>query len=250
MISFVTFKWRPNPGYRSKFSAEHVNTLASMVRRCYPKPHRFICITDEPEGIDAGIEVYPLWTDHSQLRNPTWPDGPSCFRRLYTFSRNFAEIAGPRFMCLDLDMVMTDDITPLVDRKEPFLIFRTHLPHIPLCGSMYLQNAGVHAEVWDDFNRNPAAAIAAMQKAGFRGSDQAWITYKLGRNTPGWSNKDGVYSYMELMPKRMAMRAGAFPPKPAGRLPAGARIVIFTGKPDPWDEEATFHSPWIHDHYR
>ncbi|HQR71223.1 MAG TPA: hypothetical protein PLE54_11505 [Burkholderiaceae bacterium] len=249
MISVVTFKWKPRPGYRSKFTSEHVNTLAAMVARHYRSPHRFICITDDPTGLE--VEHYPLWDTYSDMRNPTWPEGPSCFRRLRVFDRTFASIAGPRFICLDLDMVITGDVTPLFDRPEPFLMMRTHLPHIPLCGSMFMMNAGVHQEVWDDFARNPAAAIAAMQKAGCRGSDQAWMTYRLGTKVPGWGNEDGVYSYMQLAPrigKRRGVGAFQYTPKLA-KLPEGARIVIFTGKPDPWDKEALDVAPWIREHY-
>lgn len=249
MISVVTFKWTPRPGYRSKFTAEHVNTLAAMVARHYRRPHRFICVTDDPRGLE--VEHFPLWDTYSDMRNPTWPDGPSCFRRLRVFDRAFENVAGPRFVCMDLDMVITDDIAPLFDRPEPFLMMRTHLPHIPLCGSMFMMNAGVHQEVWDDFKRNPAAAVAAAQRAGFRGSDQAWMTYKLGPNVPGWGNADGVYSYMQIAPKSPRRRgAGAFQFKPReAKLPDNARIVIFTGKPDPWDREALHDAPWIAEHY-
>ena len=252
MISFVTFKWKPRPGYRSKFGAQHVNTLASMLERNFKRPHRFICVTDDADGLDWGIETYPLWNDHSDLRNPTWPDGPSCFRRLRAFSKDFAAVAGPRFVCLDLDMVITGDVTPLFTRTEPFLMFRTHIPAIPLCGSIFAMNAGEFSHVWERFDANPAKAIGEMQRAGHRGSDQAWITHCLGAKVPGWSNKDGVYSYMELVPRKKPRR-GAIPhdlPPRHSKLPENAKIVVFTGKPDPWDEEARLVSPWIDEHYR
>lgn len=251
MISFVTFKWKPREGYRSKFDASHVNTLASMVKRHYRKPHRFICVTDDPAGVR--VDTTPLWTDHSELCNPTWPDGPSCFRRLRVFDTSFSAIVQtPRFVCLDLDMVITSDITDMFERPEPFAIFRTHLPHIPVCGSLFMVETGRFPEIWHDFNRSPMAAIGAMKARGFRGSDQAWLTYRFGPEAPGWSNKDGVYSYMELKPRGRVRGQGAFPNRkliPDGSLPDNARIVVFTGKPDPWDREARSFSPWIDEHY-
>jgi hypothetical protein len=33
-----------------------------------------------------------------------------------------------------------------------------------------------------------------------------------------------------------------------GPLSKGARTIIFTGKPDPWDEEALTMSPWIREY--
>lgn len=50
MLRVVTFKWAPAPGYHTKFEAEHVNVMARMVRRFYPPPHEFVCITDDAGG--------------------------------------------------------------------------------------------------------------------------------------------------------------------------------------------------------
>lgn len=251
MISVVTFKWRPKPGYRSHFMPGHVNVMRNMVERHYKRPHRFICITDDATGLDPRIEVIPLWNDHAEVPNPTWPDGPSCYRRLKLWSREMHALLGPRFVCLDLDAVIVDDVTPLWDRREDFLIFKTHLKHIPLCGSMFAMNTGTQSFVWDAFDPTTSPALATAR--GCRGSDQGWLTYCYGADVPGWTNSDGVYSYMEIAPRRPPShrRRGAPPIVPgSGPLPKNARIVFFTGKPDPWDHEAKTQSPWINEHYR
>lgn len=250
MISVVTFKWKPKPGYRSNFYSGHVNVMRNMVERHYHKPHRFLCVTDDPEGLDPRIEVVPLWNDYASVPNPTWPDGPSCYRRLKVFSEWFRQYAGDRFVCIDLDAVIVNDITPLWDRTEPFLIFKSHLAHIPVCGSMFMMDTGSQSFVWRDFN--PATSPALSHNAGCRGSDQGWMTYCYrGRNVPGWSNRDGVYSYMEMAPKVSTRRRVVQQAVPgSGPLPADARIVFFTGKPDPWDHVAKTQSPWIDEHYR
>lgn len=254
MITFVTFKWKPREGYRSKFGVEHVNTLASMIERNYRRPHRFMCVTDDTVGLDWGIDTMPLWTDHTNLRNPTWPDGPNCFPRLRALSREFGEAVGTRYVCLDLDLVITADITGMFDIPQSFAMMKTHLPHIPLCGSIVMSDPGAVSHVWDRFDANPAQAIGEMQRAGRRGSDQAWITHCMGPNVAGWGPAEGVYSYMQLVPKHNTSRrrgyvAPNFPVGKVGKLPADARIVVFTGKPDPWDAEARKLSPWIDDHY-
>ena len=250
MISVVTFKWKPKPGYRSHFMSGHVNVMRNMVERHYRKPHRFLCVTDDPVGLDPRIEVVPLWNDHASVPNPTWPDGPSCYRRLKVFSRGFAKIAGPRFVCIDLDAVIVNDLTPLWDRTEPFLIFKSHIPSIPVCGSMFMMDAGSQAFVWDDFN--PTTSPALSSKAGCRGSDQGWMAYCYRhRPVPGWGNSEGVYSYMELAPKQRPRGRPQRTIVPnSGPLPTDARIVFFTGKPDPWDHVAKTQSPWIDEHYR
>src|SRR5688572_14830399 len=106
MISVVTFKWSKR-GYRSTFTSDNVNISRRNFARHYPYPHRFICVTDDPAGLDADVEYVPLWNDYADIANPTWPTGPSCYRRLKVFSEGFVQIAGDRILHIDLDMVFT-----------------------------------------------------------------------------------------------------------------------------------------------
>jgi hypothetical protein len=235
VISIVVFKWS-KPGYRSNFTSQNVNITRRMVARHYPKPHRFICVTDDPKGLDEGIEYVPLWNDHAEIPNPSWVGGPSCYRRLKVFSSWFKEIAGERFICLDLDMVFTADLTPIFDRTEDFLIWQTGNPNIPFCASMFMMTAGVHSRVWDDFDGRTSPRLALT--SGMKGSDQAWIAYCLGKKIPGWGLSDGVYSYRDHVMKSHQ-----------SKLPRDARVVIFHGRPDPWEYSALQASPWIREFY-
>lgn len=236
MLSVVCFKWS-TPGYRSKFEAIHVNTLKRMVGRHYPDPHRFICVTDDPNGLDGGVEYVPLWNDHANIPNPSWTNGPSCYRRLKVFSEWFMEIAGERFVSVDLDVVITDDLRPLWNRPEPFLMWNTGHAMIPYCGSMFMSQSRENARIWNDFNPKDSPRLS-IQDGRMKGSDQAWMAYCVKKPIPGWSTKDGVYSYRDHCVKQYQ-----------SKLPKGSRMVIFHGRPDPWDYSALQASPWIHDHY-
>lgn len=44
----------------SLYGAEYVNILRAMVSKNLHKLHRFVCLTDDPTGLDDGIEVMPL----------------------------------------------------------------------------------------------------------------------------------------------------------------------------------------------
>ena len=235
MLDVVTFKWRSPRGYRSTFSAEHVNTLAAMVARHLPLPHRFTCITDDAEGIASHIRVLPLWDDFASVPSPHGANQPSCYRRLKLFAPDAAEWMGERILCLDLDCIITGDMTPLVDRPEDFVAWGDTHPKTPYNGSMWLLKTGARPKVWTDFD--PARSPAIGRKLGYLGSDQAWISACLGPREPKWTTADGVYSYR----CHIAPRGNA--------LPSNARIVVFHGAVDPWGKKAQA-MPWVREHYR
>jgi hypothetical protein len=234
--SVVVWKWR-TPGYRSKFDASAVNILRNQVARHYPDPHRFICVTDDSAGIDAGIETYPLGDLYLDLKNPTWSWGPNCYPRLQAFAPEFEQVAGRRFVSMDLDTVITGDLRPLWNRPEDFVIYASERARMAYNGSMFMMNAGARREVFDKFDPLQSPAIA--NAAGFKGSDQGWIGYCLGKGEANWSGRDGVMAYRYDC---LQMRRGGLHPR--------ARVVVFHGKYDPWQPETQRMSPWIRNHYR
>lgn len=234
VISVVCFFWKPPKGYRSQFNAYHVNVLAAMVARNYQKPHRMICVTDSPDGISKNIEIVPLWKDHADVGNPFGPRNPSCYRRLKIFSRQAGEMFGDRFVTLDLDCVITGDLSPLWDRDEDFVIWGDTAKRTPYNGSMILLNAGARPHVWETFD--PKLSPLKTRQAGFFGSDQAWLGLCLGPNEKKWTTEDGVYSYRNQIAPN------------GGRLPAGARIVMFHGQNDPFSP-APQQLQWVQKHY-
>lgn len=229
MISVVTFKWA-TPGYRAKFTSEHVNTLRRMVLRHYQAPHRFICITDDPAGLDGGIEVVQLWDHHASVPNPTGGGRPSCYRRLKLFDPAMSEVIGDRFVMLDLDCVICGDLSPLFDRTEDAVFWKSPTNEWPYNGAMFMANTGARPQLWQDFD--PLESPKLTQAAGYRGSDQAWISYKLGWNEATWTDRDGVYYYGKIRNRQS--------------VPANARIIFTTGGSAPW----TLRHPWVRKHYR
>ena len=118
--SVVCFKWRARRG-PDRFDAHSVNVLRSMLARHFARPHRFICVTDDAAGLDREVEVVELWNELADLANPLGGHFPSCYRRLKLFQDDAAERFGERFVALDLDAVVTSDITRLLDRDDDFV---------------------------------------------------------------------------------------------------------------------------------
>lgn len=234
MLSVVAFKWKPPAGYRSTFGPETVNVLRRMVARHYHAPHRFLCVTDDPAGLDPEIDIVPLWSDFATVPSPHGGHNPSCYRRLKAFSAEIAAVFGERFVWLDLDTVIVADLAPLFDRPEDFVIWGETDRRSWYNGSMCLMTAGARRQVYDDFD--PKTSPKRAKQAGRFGSDQGWISYRLGPGEATWGREDGVYSYrVHVAPN-------------GNRLPANARIVMFHGKVDPWDHRGQSVG-WIREHW-
>lgn len=234
-LTFVTFRWKPTPGYRSTFPVESVYSLHEMIRRHYHGEYRFVCVTDRPEEI-SGLETMPLWSDYCDMPSPFGRSYPSCYRRLKLFSAEAVDMFGPRLACIDLDMVIVRDVTPVFDRPEDFVIWgESDYPgRQAYNGSLWMLRTGTRTHVWTEFD--PQTSPRTAWKAGARGSDQGWMCYSLGKKEAKWTRQDGIYSWRKhIAPK-------------GGHLPADARIVAFHGKEDPWNYRMQ-NVPWIQQHY-
>lgn len=235
MLSVVTWLWR-QPEYRSQFGAYHVNVLAAMVKHWYPKPHRLICVTDMPDGIDRkAVEIVPAWNDFAKVKSPYGAHQPSCYRRLRAFHPEIGSVFGPRFVMLDLDTVIVGDMTPVWDRPEDFVIWAETDPRSFYNGSMMLMTAGARPKVWTEFN--PTTSPHAAKAAGRFGSDQGWLSHCLGLGEATWTKRDGVYSYRVHLSENPT------------ELPQNARIVMFHGGTDP-DSRKAQRLDWVKRHYR
>lgn len=233
MLDVVVFKWA-RPGYRSTFTAEHVNTMARMVARHFHQPFRFNCVTDDPAGLDPSVRAIPMWDHFAAVPSPHHGNNPACYRRLFLWSEQAKEYFPNKVLCIDLDMVLTDDVTPLWHREEPFVLWADQLNKTtPYNGAMQLITPGLRSDVFDTFNPeiSPRQTIAA----GLFGTDQAWISLCLGAGYPRWSAADGALSW------RVHCRMFK-------ELPKGARVVNFHGNEDPWTLAPRV--PWIREHYR
>lgn len=222
MLTVVTWKWPPRPGFPHIYSPDTVNVLRRAVARHYQAPHRFVCVSNDSRGLSPDVEIIPDREDFSSVPSPHGRSFPSCYRRLRLFDDDAAAVFGPRFVSLDLDAVILADMRPVWDRPEPFVIWRDPLKPDGYCGSMFMADAGAHPELWRDFD--PGISPAATLKAKCMGSDQGWLRYRLGPGMPTWGREDGVYSF-----RRDVV---------GGELPADARVIFFHGKIKPWSESA------------
>lgn len=232
MLTVGCFKYE-QPGYFKEFRSEYVNVLRRSIARHYRGPHEFVCITDDPAGLDDDVRVVPLPTRWLNVPSPRGSGWPACYARLEMYDREWAlRWLGPRFICLDIDVVVVDALEPVFDRPEDFVILRNAEPSRVYGGGMVMMDAGARQRVFDEFD--PDVSPAASQRDGLRGSDQAWIPHVLGPGEATWGPEHGVYHYMHHL------RSGRLP------LPADARLVQMYARDMPWESTV----PWVREHWR
>ena len=86
----------------NKYISKYANVLNNMVKRHCSVPYKFYCITDDPTGLDADINVINLPND-PWIR--TW------WSKLWMFSPDMP-LKG-NILFFDLDVVIFDNIDPL-----------------------------------------------------------------------------------------------------------------------------------------
>jgi hypothetical protein len=241
MLQIVLWKW-DQPGARTSYLAEHVDIVTAMLRRnLHITPHRIVCVTDDTSGITE-CETADLWSDCVDLANATGKHLPSCYRRLKLYDRETQQSIGidkgDRILSLDLDSLITGDIRSLVATKGEFVGWG--LPNRKgeqvFNGSLQMFTAGDLQHIWSDFDphKSPKEAF----NAGFFGSDQAWLSYKLC-NRPG-SVALG-YPLVSSYPLQNRIQ---------GVLKYETRLIFFHGSEKPWNPQARFHTPWIERYWR
>lgn len=230
-LTVVTFKWK-DPNYRAQYTSEHVNILSRMVARHYPHPHRIVCYTDDPCGLDSAIEARPLWNDYASVPNPTRGGRPSCYRRLKLFSPAMQDELGERFVMMDLDCIIMGDLSSLWNRSDPIVFYRCPHPGEKWWynGGMWLGSRDCAPQLWEDFDARRSPLEAAAR--GFRGSDQAWINYRMGPGLPTFGPEHGVRRITPYIQGRP--------------LPRGTKLVMCFGDKAPWTLK---HLRWVRENY-
>lgn len=224
MLSVLTWKWG------NLFGPEYVNRLRGALERHLRVEHEVVLVTDDPRGVDPRVRVVPLSPRHAKT--------PRCRRRMEGYGKDFARAHGlRRVLSVDLDVVVTGDITHLVRREDPLVV--APAGYVPVfCGALILHDAGYLDGAWKAFDAEPEAFPKIADPNARVPSDQAMLNYWVkSRNVrhARWSTRDGVVLYFGDGPRYAQHRhlgVGL-----SGPLPKRSRIVLF-GSADKGDLDA------------
>ena len=233
----------------TRYGVDYVNRLASMVFRNTVRPTRLVCFTENPSGIDPRVETQPLPPIGIPER-VQWTG----WRKLSLWQAPLHDLAGD-VLFFDLDVVITGSIDAFFD-FEPggYCVAENWTELNQRIGNttVYRFPVGKMTHIYSDFVADPERILAKYR------NEQKYISGE-AKDMVFWPANWCVSFKRNLIPS-WPLRFFVAP-----KLPAGTRLVAFTGKPDP-DEAAVGKwpvtkswkrlykhvrpSPWIDEHWR
>ena len=183
-----------------------------------------VCMTD-CQNI-TGVRTTPLLYDF-----PAW------WSKLEVFNPDHPCLGKEDLLLLDIDTVVTGDLTPFF--KQPCMttltdFYHEHSPLRPPGSAVMYIPADIKAYIWTTFMASPLEWINRRQQPPFHG-DQGFLASIL--SPARWQDvlPGAAVSYK----KDIACQGmpGWHPQRSQGNgdIPAGTRLVCFHGKPRPWD---------------
>ena len=198
---------------------KYINNLYRGVERFVDRPFKFVCFTNCDFDLDEGIEIRDF--------NP--PTKKGVLPRIWMFSPE-AGLAGHQVLCLDLDVVIVDNLKPLLDYNGIFAgrgRFKSGYEH-QLDGDIMSFKAGEKAEkiFWNPFIEN----VEEVEKYT-GGRERYWIRKQTESFADFWNDvaPDAVVSYKWHVQRKNRKLVIPNLRKP----PEGASIVSCHGVPRP-----------------
>jgi hypothetical protein len=227
MLTVVCLKWG------TTFPAMHVNVLYAAVKRNLSLPFRFVCLTDDAEGIGEGIDALPI--PNMGLEPKRWARG--WWPKLSIFKPGLFPDADV-VIYFDLDVIVQGSLEPFVEMVRTghhlHVLREWNPPLYSLLPVRLRPDRGVQAalmafkpeETHYIFNTFMANKKKAFKTAP---SDQSYLT-KTVADRVYWPRNWCVSfkrSCLWSFPLNLVFRTV--------RRPKHAKVIVFHGKPRPWD---------------
>ena len=224
--TIVCLKWG------TKYPVQYVNVLHRMVRRHSVSEFDFVCLTEDPRGLDHGII-------HKTLPNI---NAAGWWMKPYVFSRNLGFQGDVLF--LDLDIVVFENIDKLwTYNPANFCIIRDFTRHMnpswrKFNSSVFRFPAEDFYWIWDEFEKDHKKIMPKNH------GDQDYLYSLLNQQARCWPD-EWIQSYKWEMRNRSELgivggkRNFVFTKDP--KLDPNCFIAVFHGEPNPHD----CRDPWV-----
>ncbi len=219
----------------TRYGPEYANHLHASARRNMTGDFRFVCFTDDASGLDEGIEAPPLPAIDLPERVAWTP-----WRKLSLWQDPLGDLSGD-VLVLDLDLLITGPLDDFFTYKPgEFCVIENWTQKGEGIGntSAFRIPVGRYPEIYDRVQADPEAVLKSWR------IEQQYIS--------------GIVPHMEFWPAEwcLSFKHSILPPFPRNwwktpELPADARIVAFTGHPDPHEAaEGNWPASWYKKHYK
>lgn len=233
----------------TRYGPEYVNRLHGMIQRNTRRKTRLTCFTDDKSGLNAQIRCLDL--PHITLPNElAWLP----WRKLSLWQKDLANLEGD-ILFLDLDVVITGGIDEFFDYQPGhFCAIRNWTQYNKKIGntSVYRWPANKHCHIYDNLMNEPERVLSQYR------IEQVYISREIS-DMFFWPD-EWCLSFKHTLVPHWPLRFFKVPP-----LPKNAKVICFTGKPDPedavigkWPEKKLWKklykhvrpTPWIGEHWR
>ena len=227
----------------TKYGPEYVNRLYGMVRRHLGGEFRFVCLTDDAQGVRSEVQCLAL---------PTLALAPGADRgwpKLTTFK---ADLHGLRGLALfvDLDIVVVGPMDDFFELPGEFLIIKDWKRPWRVTGnsSVYRFRIGAHADVLQRFIDDQAGVRKRHR------NEQEYLSHALhAQGKLVYWPKGWCCSFKYHCLPRWPLNHWRAP-----TIPTGTRIVVFHGEINPPDAirggrsargRFALPAPWVTEHW-
>lgn len=225
----LTMKWG------TLYAPDYVNVLFNAFARHLDAPHRFICMTDDPAGIDPGVEIFPIPEmdlGENRFAFGGWP-------KLAVFRKDLFGLKG-RALFVDLDTVIVGDLEPLLQAEGGVVLIREWRRFVDYfrprrvngMTSIFAFTLGAQTQIYDRFMANPDQAFENYR------SEQRWVTDH-ANDMQFWDPTRVISFKRDLLPAPGLNRV--LPPK---QPDARVSVVCFHGEPRPIDVVPDLNQAW------
>ena len=208
------------------YSADYVNVLYNAVMKNVTAPVRFVCLTNEPEGLAGEIETFPI--PDLGIADKFWYHG--AWPKISVFQRDLYGLSG-RCLFIDLDSFVLGNLDGFFETKGAFIgidagknWYKRGGGHPAMLGTgIFAFDLGELGFIVDDFIEAQESIIATHDL------EQAYVHHRLG-DIGFWPN-DWVISFKRHVRQPIGLDRIFAPNPPHG----SAKILAFHGYPRPID---------------